>query len=227
MLESCNTSFQIHFQVGGDEFAALYNLAQAITAPVLAAAVNSPILAEHRLWHETRVALFQTLHRQPPRDRAQPAASARASTSATGGSSARSWRSSARTSRASAWCWRPEPVEDPMAKVERGEVPELLALRHHNGTVYRWNRPCYGVHDGVAHLRIENRVLPAGTDGRRPDGERRVLLRPDVGPLRDPPRRDEGPLRSTTPGPTSSRPRATGSAHSSPGSKAAPTPRPT
>ncbi|MCA9545142.1 MAG: CBS domain-containing protein, partial [Myxococcales bacterium] len=34
--------------------------------------------------------------------------------------------------------------------------------RLHNGTVYRWNRPCYGVADGKAHLRIENRVLPAG-----------------------------------------------------------------
>ena len=37
----------------------LYNVAQVVTAPVLAAAVNSPVLLEHRLWHETRVALFQ------------------------------------------------------------------------------------------------------------------------------------------------------------------------
>ena len=59
MLESCNTSFQIHFQVAPDEFARFYNLAQAITAPVLAAAVNSPLLLGRRLWHETRVALFQ------------------------------------------------------------------------------------------------------------------------------------------------------------------------
>ena len=59
MLESCNTSFQIHFQVAPHEFAKLYNVAQAITAPVLAAAVNSPILLGRRLWHETRIALFQ------------------------------------------------------------------------------------------------------------------------------------------------------------------------
>ena len=52
--------------------------------------------------------------------------------------------------------------EDPVAMVERGEVPKLKALMMHNGTVYRWNRPCYGVKDGVPHLRIENRVLPAG-----------------------------------------------------------------
>ena len=28
--------------------------------------------------------------------------------------------------------------------------------------MYRWNRPCYGVHNNVPHLRIENRVLPSG-----------------------------------------------------------------
>ena len=32
----------------------------------------------------------------------------------------------------------------------------------HNGTIYRWNRPVYAVVDGQPHLRVENRVLPAG-----------------------------------------------------------------
>ena len=32
----------------------------------------------------------------------------------------------------------------------------------HNGTIYRWNRPVYAAVDGVPHLRVENRVLPAG-----------------------------------------------------------------
>src|SRR5262245_16298967 len=59
MMESCNTSFQIHFQVDPANFAATYNIAQAIAAPVLAAAVNSPLLLGHRLWQETRLALFQ------------------------------------------------------------------------------------------------------------------------------------------------------------------------
>ncbi|MGD2116192.1 MAG: CBS domain-containing protein [Acidobacteriota bacterium] len=161
MLESCNTSFQIHFQVGGDEFARLYNLAQAVTAPVLAAAVNSPILAEHRLWQETRVALFQR------------SIDSRRTTELARGQRPRvhfgeRWveRSILEIFREDVARFRvvlaTEPVEDPLAMVERGEVPELLALRHHNGTVYRWNRPCYGVSDGVAHLRIENRALPAG-----------------------------------------------------------------
>lgn len=59
MLEACNTSFQVHFQVDPADFPNAYNIAQAITAPVLAAGVNSPVLFNKRLWHETRLALFQ------------------------------------------------------------------------------------------------------------------------------------------------------------------------
>jgi len=161
MLESCNTSFQIHFQVSPGEFVSLYNLAQAITAPVLAAAVNSPVLLGHRLWHETRVALFQH------------SVDHRSSTHQSRGQRPRV-RFGDR--------WVEESVleifKDDIARfrvviaanvderalevVEAGEVPRLRALCMHNGTVYRWNRPCYGWKDGAAHLRIENRVLPAG-----------------------------------------------------------------
>src|SRR4051794_40513489 len=76
-IEFCNTSFQVHLQVGAKDFARYYNWAQAISAPVLASAVNSPFLLNHRLWHETRLALFQhaidtrsVVHRErnhPPR----------------------------------------------------------------------------------------------------------------------------------------------------------------
>ena len=69
MMESCNTSFQIHFQVNPREFARAYNVAQAIAAPVLAAAVNSPVLFGKRLWQETRLALFQ--HSADERSRAR------------------------------------------------------------------------------------------------------------------------------------------------------------
>jgi hypothetical protein len=55
-----------------------------------------------------------------------------------------------------------DPVEDPLQALAEGRVPELSALTLHNGTVWRWNRPCYGITDGKPHLRIENRALPAG-----------------------------------------------------------------
>jgi CBS domain-containing protein/gamma-glutamyl:cysteine ligase YbdK (ATP-grasp superfamily) len=161
MMESCNTSFQVHFQSSPTEFVNHYNIAQAITAPVLAAAVNSPLLFGHRLWQETRVALFQ--HSTDER------------------SSSRLFRSQpTRVSFGDAWLrnsvielfhdqisrFRPilfvQPDEDPFAVLARGETPSLSALRLHNGTVWRWNRACYGVSEGVPHLRIENRVLPSG-----------------------------------------------------------------
>ncbi|MCC6555742.1 MAG: CBS domain-containing protein [Polyangiaceae bacterium] len=161
MLESCNTSFQIHFQVAPGELAALYNLAQAVTAPVLAAAVNSPLLLGRRLWHETRIALFErSIDTRPAARIDRPHAP--------------------RVHFGDAWIkdsvleifrediarfriiMTSDPGEDPMAVLDRGEIPDLTALRVHNGTVYRWNRPCYGVAGGVAHLRIENRALPSG-----------------------------------------------------------------
>ena len=55
-----------------------------------------------------------------------------------------------------------ETEDDPLGMVANGVAPKLNALRLHNGTVYRWNRPCYGVHNGIPHLRIENRVIPSG-----------------------------------------------------------------
>ncbi|MAF65720.1 MAG: hypothetical protein CMJ84_08690 [Planctomycetes bacterium] len=161
MLEACNTSFQVHFQVGPDEFANLYNLAQAITAPVLAAAVNSPVLLGHRLWHESRVALFQ--QSLDARSKAHQARGSRQRVSF-----GERWveRSVMEIYREDVARFKVliagERDEDPAAVLDRGEIPALRALCLHNGTVYRWNRPCYGVKDGVAHLRIENRALPAG-----------------------------------------------------------------
>ena len=46
--------------------------------------------------------------------------------------------------------------------VKKGRIPKLKALNLHNGTLYKWNRLCYGVHNNVAHLRIENRYIPSG-----------------------------------------------------------------
>ena len=161
MFEACNTSFQLHFQVAPDEFARLYNLAQVVLAPVLAVSVNSPLFLQHRLWHETRVALFQ-----------QSLDTRSAAHTKRGGRQrvhfGERWveRSVLELYREDVGRFRTllstELEESSLAQLEKGEVPSLKALCLHNGTVYRWNRPCYGVKDGVPHLRIENRVLPSG-----------------------------------------------------------------
>ncbi len=165
LLEACNTSFQLHFQVGPEEFASLYNLAQAVTAPVLACSVNSPVLLGHRLWSETRIALFQ----QSIDVRSQTLAKRGRRTRVSFGerwvddSVIEIFREDISRLRA---VLATGVHENSLDMVARGLAPELTALRLYNGTVYRWNRPCYGVHEGQAHLRIENRVVPSGPTPR-------------------------------------------------------------
>ena len=161
MLEACNTSFQVHLQVPPDQFPQYYNIAQLATAPVLAAAVNSPLLLSKRLWKETRIALFQLSV-----DTRRPSAYPRSSRPRVGfgdrwvrGSVLDIFREDVTRFRA---LMKVEGTEDPFEALSRNRLPRLKALSLFNGTVYRWNRPCYGVHQGRAHLRIENRVLPSG-----------------------------------------------------------------
>ena len=161
MLESCNTSFQVHFQVKPENFARLYNVAQAVAAPVLAAATNSPMLFGRQLWRETRIALFQQSI-----DTRSPAGNLRMQSPRV--SFGRRWvdESVVEIYKEDISRFRvimsTEVDEDPFEVMENGMAPRLQALRLHNGTIYRWNRPCYGISHGKAHLRIENRILPAG-----------------------------------------------------------------
>lgn len=161
MLEACNTSFQLHYQVGAGEFAKLYNLAQVVTAPLLAAGVNSPVLLRHRLWHETRVALFQQSLDTRHEHKVQRGVRQRVSFGDewVKDSILEIYRDDIARFRSLITA---VTDESPLEMLDRGEIPPLKSLRLHNGTVYRWNRPCYGVHEGKAHLRIECRVLPAG-----------------------------------------------------------------
>lgn len=165
MVEACNTSFQVHFQVAPQEFARLYNIAQAVAGPVLAAAVNSPLLFGKKLWRETRVGLFQQsidTRRTTPNMREQ----------APRVSFGRQWVASSALEifREDIARFRTllstEPDDDPFEEIAEGRAPSLKALRLHNSTVYRWNRVCYGISDGKPHLRIENRILPSGPTPR-------------------------------------------------------------
>ena len=161
MFESCNTSFQVHYQVGASNFVNAYNCAQAISGPVLAACTNSPLFLGKRLWRETRIALF------------------RQSTD-TRGEVNELRESKSRVVFGDDWIndnildivkeditmHRPlvisEELEDTGEQLERNEIPRLKALALYNGTIYKWNRACYGISEGKPHLRIENRYLPAG-----------------------------------------------------------------
>ena len=162
LLEACNTSFQVHLQVAPKDFVKMYNIAQTLAAPMIAIAANSPLVFGRRLWHETRIALFQqSLDTRTTNDHMRERLP--------------------RVNFGSGWLTGDiteiykEDIsrfrvllagaieEDSLAMLQEGKTPKLRALQIHNSTVYRWNRPCYGISpNGKPHLRIENRVMPAG-----------------------------------------------------------------
>jgi hypothetical protein len=158
-VEGANTSFQVHLRVNPADFTRTYNAVQLATAPVLAAAGNSPTFLGHQLWEETRIALFK--QSIDDRDGRGP------------------HRRLARVGFGTGWL-RGGPItlfgesvqlhqpllpvlggDDPLDGVKRGLAPPLDELRLHQGTVWRWNRAIYDPASG-GHLRIEMRALPSG-----------------------------------------------------------------
>ncbi|MBT8434999.1 MAG: CBS domain-containing protein [Gammaproteobacteria bacterium] len=161
VIEGANTSFQFHLQVAPDEAGALYNLAQLITAPLLAVAANAPVLLNRRVWHETRVALFERTfeYRSTPELARNVPTRVGFGETWIGDSVLDIFRENAMRHHV---IMVSDPIDDPFQILREGGIPELSALSLHNGTVWRWNRLCYGITDGKPHLRIENRALPAG-----------------------------------------------------------------
>src|SRR6478735_9147038 len=158
--ESACTSVQLHLQVAPQDFAAHWNAAQALVAPQIALAANSPFFFGQRLHAETRIELFSQatdtrsieLKNQGVRPRVF---------------FGERWITSIfdlfeENVRYFPTLLAETSDEDPMAALEAGIAPELSELRLHNGTIYRWNRPIYDIVGGTPHLRVENRVLPAG-----------------------------------------------------------------
>jgi predicted transcriptional regulator len=155
------TSFQVHLQIDPYRAAEYYNWAQAISAPVMAACVNSPLFLNKKLWQETRISLFpQTADTRRPYSNPQA--------------------EKPRVFFGNGWVEEHilevfredvtdfEPLvatdlsEDSQRMAEEGKIPCLEALNFFNGTIYRWNRPCYGITKGKPHIRLENRYIPAG-----------------------------------------------------------------
>jgi hypothetical protein len=158
--EAACTSVQLHQLSAPEDFARHWNAAQAIAGVQIAVAANSPFFFGRELWRETRIPLFeQATDTRPEELRAQ-------------GVRPRVWFGERWIT--SIFDLFEENVryfsallpvtddEDPVETLDRGDTPRLAELRLHNGTVYRWNRPIYDVVRGRPHLRVENRLLPAG-----------------------------------------------------------------
>ncbi len=158
--ESACTSVQLHLQVSPREFAAHWNAAQVLAGPQLALGANSPFLFGRRLWAETRTELFL----QATDTRSPELANQGVRPPVFFGER---WITSIFDLFEENVRYFPALLpettgEDPEAELAAGRTPRLQELRLHNGTVYRWNRPVYDVVGGQPHLRVENRVLPAG-----------------------------------------------------------------
>jgi len=161
LFEACNTSFQVHLQVPLKGIVDKYNWSQMIAGPMLSIMSNSPLLLGKELWSETRIALFQQsvdlrnksylLREQKPRV-----------------SFGSDWLRKSFLELYKDDIVRYTPLltsnfdEDAVAELKRGKAPKLQALNIHNGTIYKWNRLCYGKNNGIPNLRIENRYIPSG-----------------------------------------------------------------
>ncbi|MFD3336988.1 glutamate--cysteine ligase [Streptomyces sp. NPDC058700] len=158
--EAACTSVQLHLQVTPARFAAVWNASQAVAGVQIALGANAPFVFGRELWRESRPPLFQqATDTRPPELQSQ-------------GVRPRTWFGERWVD--SVYDLFEENLryfpallplvddEDPLLVLDGGGVPRLQELVLHNGTVYRWNRPVYGWVDGVPHLRVENRVLPAG-----------------------------------------------------------------
>ena len=158
--EAACTSVQLHLQVSPAQFAQYWNAAQAIAGVQLAVGANSPYLFGTELWRETRIPLYEQVTDTRPQELKEQGVRPRVWFG-------ERWVTSVFDLFEENARYFPALLPicedgDPIAQLERAEVPSLAELSLHNGTVYRWNRPIYAVVDGRPHLRVENRVLPAG-----------------------------------------------------------------
>ncbi len=149
MLEAAATSLQIHLKMPASLAHLYYNASQVLSAPILAASANSPLLFGRTLWEETRIPLFEQ------------------SIAGIDGAAARHPRvifGSRFLSESLFECFAENRAAyDVLLPICFSEPPTAMRhLRLHNGTIWRWNRPLVGIEDEVAHVRLEHRALPAG-----------------------------------------------------------------
>lgn len=158
--EAACTSLQLHLRVAPEAFADHWNSGQCLAGIQVALAANSPFLAGKALWHESRIPIFEQATDTRPLELKNQGVRPRVWFG-------EQWITSVfdlfeENSRYFPALLPELSDDDPLAELDAGLVPALSELQMHNGTIYRWNRPVYDCADGKPHLRIENRVLPAG-----------------------------------------------------------------
>ena len=157
LVEGCNTGYQFHLQIGPKDFSRMYNISQLISGPVLAISTNSPMLFGKRLWHETRIAVFQQSTDTRVIGSYHPGTLPRVTFG-------NQWIDKSIIEIFKEDIIRYKILLKSLKKISKldPKKPKLEALSQHNSTVYRWNRPCYGIYNNKPSLRIESRMFPAG-----------------------------------------------------------------
>jgi CBS domain-containing protein len=161
LFEACNTSFQLHLQIRPEAFVDQHNWSQMIAGPVLSICTNSPLLFGQELWEESRISIFKQ------------SLDTRSSHKFIRKKMPRVYFGKGWLQHSPAELWKSDLMrfplvvtsdqfDDAMACIENNQMPNLRAIRLHNGTTYTWNRMCYGLYKNQAHLRIECRYLPSG-----------------------------------------------------------------
>ncbi|MCB0334361.1 MAG: hypothetical protein KDD55_12725, partial [Bdellovibrionales bacterium] len=150
LFEAMNTSLQLHLSVSPDDMVTVYNIVQAVTAPLLAASTNSSIVLGKKCWMESRIPIWRqaTLPEQVP--------------------FGERWITDPIETLRELVQFHPILMDvdtvygPPPSTPKEQEARALTALGLQNGVVWRWNRVCFSADEGTEHIRIENRTLPAG-----------------------------------------------------------------
>lgn len=159
-LEGANSALHFYLKTPVKRFAKTWNALQLITPIVMGVSANSPVMFGHRLWQETRVAMFKKTSNGALRNN-------------------RLWQKPPRTNYGQGWLrkgpWELfsenvalyDPVlpvvypKDALDSLRAGEVPTLDELRLHQSTITTWNRAIFDTAMN-GHFQIESRCLPAG-----------------------------------------------------------------
>lgn len=152
MMEAACTSLQTHLMLDPDRHVRQFNAALIASGPLLAISVNSPFLNGKKLWEETRIPLFeQAIHVDSFRT-LQGRHVGRVGFGA----------GYVRESLLELFLENLDGHAPLLPVTEEAARERLRHLKLQNGTVWRWNRPIVCADSGTPHIRLENRITPAG-----------------------------------------------------------------
>lgn len=151
MLEALSTSLQIHLQIPFDKSVEYYHAALIASVVLVGFGANSPLVLGKRLWHESRIAIFEQSVDTRDRLRREHGDEKRVHFAE---GYIDSWLELFEAN---------DKFKILFADLQDRPTEELYHFNLHNGTVWRWIRPILDKDKNGKHtLRLELRILPSG-----------------------------------------------------------------